>query len=580
MLLLEHDYGDAEVLAHLQRIHKACFSDYDLADVVRYIEEQTYLNGDRFSFRDHEFQKDIVSDTHPEVNVQKCAQVGMSEIMARYALAVCRVMPYFSTILTMPGANDASNFFKTRIDAVINDSPDLRNNLDTSIDNTEMKGFGGSLLYGRGTRGSTAALSVPADLLIHDELDRSDPSTIQQYVSRLKHSSWKMIRRFGTPTQNGVGIAAAMAISKRYRDLCKCNHCNHWFAPNYHDHVVIPGYSGTKQEVSPHNLMHLEWEKAYLACPKCGKEPSLQRENRSWVCENPNDNFAAKGYFVTPFSVPNVVPISRIVQESTLFKWPEFCNQTLGETSSESGAALSEDDIRACIYNTGSLDTNEVHAMGVDLGAVCYFTIGRRDLAGRLHVVHRERVPLALLHEARERLMARYKVITSVWDWQPYTDTVIDLQSADQNLYAARYAVATNPQIFTVRTKEESEADGQLPLKLAIISREVHFDEIMKLFQQKRIIWQSQGQLEDELFIKQCLDMKRSLQLDKFGDSFYSWVKAANDQDHFHHSLGYLNVACLLLPTASTNIALSGMPLFSRIKVATRKETTVFGSVR
>ena len=569
MDFLTDDYGDDEVNKHLQRLYNASFNNYDLADVVRYIEEKTYLNGDRFSFKDHEFQKDILSDTTQIVNVQKCAQIGMSEAMARYALAISRVMPYFSTILTMPGANDAQDFFKTRIDAVINDSPDLRGYLDPQINNTSMKGFGGSLLYGRGTRGSTAALSVPADLLIHDELDRSDPHTIQQYVSRLKHSKYQMIRRFGTPTTTGKGIALAMSMSKRYRHMVKCNHCNHSFAPNYHDHVVIPGWNKPKKELDKHSLLSTGWENAWVCCPKCGKEPNLGPNYREWVCENPQDKLSEKGYFITPFSVPNVVPISRIVQESTMFSWGEFCNQTLGETSSSSAEGLLEDHVLDCKYTNGSLyDSGSIHAMGVDLGAMCYITIGRKTSEGILLVVHRERVPLGELRAARTRLMTKYRVLTSVWDWQPYTELVIDLQEKDKNLYAGRYAVAKNPQIFTIQTKEESIKEGQLPLKLVILSRDLHFDVIMEMFKNQTIQWQAQGDADDKLFVAQCLDMKRVLKPDKFGDAYYTWMKQDNDQDHYHHSLGYLRTACELMPTAKANLLFSSsIPIVTSFRV-------------
>ncbi len=580
MLAIEDDdYGDRDVNEHLRRIKTACFNSYDLADVVRYIEEKTFLAGDKFSFKDHEFQKDIISDISQEVNVQKCAQVGLSEVMARYALAICRVMPYFSTILTMPGANDSVKFFKTRINAVINDSPDLREALDKDIDNTEMKGFGGSILYGRGTRGSTAALSVPADMLIHDELDRSDPHTIQQYVSRVKHSKYKMIRRFGTPTINGLGIALAMTISKRKHHMCRCNHCGERFVPSYHDHVIIPGWDKPKNEISAHNLGQIKWENAYLACPYCGKQPSLLPEHREWVVENPGDSYSAVGYFVTPFSAPNVVPISRIVKESTLFTWPEFCNQTLGETSTNEAASLTVDDIKACKYSSGTLETTELHSMGVDVGHVCYFTIGRRT-EGRLLVVYRERCSLADYKATRARLMERFHVLTSVWDWQPETAMILELQGQDENLYAGRYKNVDSTIGFSIQSKEESLAEGQLPLKMTLINRETHFDDLMYLFKNRRVVWAAQGEIEDQLFSDQLLDMKRVLVPDAYGEARYKWVKADNDQDHYHHSLGYLNVACQLMETATANFALAGLPLFSRIHVASKKQIQTYGSLR
>jgi hypothetical protein len=42
------------------------------------------------------------------------------------------------------------------------------------VNNGEVKQFGESFLYFRGTKGVTAAISVPADCLVHDEYDFSD----------------------------------------------------------------------------------------------------------------------------------------------------------------------------------------------------------------------------------------------------------------------------------------------------------------------------------------------------------------------------------------------------------------------
>lgn len=574
-------FSDPELQDHYDRIWQAAFDTYDLADVVRFIEEKTYLNGNRFSFKDHEFQRDIASDTHPDINVQKCAQVGMSELMARYVLGVCRIIPYFSAILTMPGANDSVNFFRTRIDPIINDSPELRDVMEPSLDNTEIKGIGTSLLYGRGTRGSTAALSVPADMLVHDELDRSDPHTIQQYQSRIKHSNWKLTRKFGTPTIPGTGIALAMAESHRLHHMVKCNHCNAQFVPSYHSHVHIPGYDRDKKEINAHNLMTLQWEKAALLCPKCGKEPSLQPEFREWVCENPLDNLSARGYYVTPFSVPNVVSFAQIVKESTKFTWPEFCNQTLGETSQETSATLTAEDVLACRYTQGQLAGGELHCMGVDLGSICHFTVGRMTLAGELLVVYRERCTVTQLRETRLRLMQNYRVLTSVFDWQPYTDTVLDLQKNDPNLYAALYSNAhtQGTATFTVKSAEENTREGKLPLTEVRLSRDLHFDELMNMFKQRKVVWQAQGEIDDALFVAQMTDMKRTLIFDKFNDGRYTWVKKPNDQDHYHHSVGYLYTACRLMPTATGDVSFYHVPVVHRIKIANRQETEVFGSV-
>lgn len=574
-MLPTYQYVDAEIQAHYNRLHAALYNTYDLQDVVRYIEENTYLNGDRYSFKDHEFQKEIISDTTRDVYVQKCAQVGLSEIMARYVIGLCRIMPYFSAILTMPYAGDATNFVKTRINPFINGSPDLKAAMNKDLDNTQIKEIATSLFYARGTSGETAALSVPADLLVHDEVDRSDPFTLQQYQSRIKHSPWKLTRLFGTPTVDGAGIALAMQSARRKRHMVKCHCCNHYFVPSYHHDVVIPGYDGDKRDIDKDNINKLQWRDAFVMCPSCHGRPSLQVEHRSWVFENPLAQLDAVGYYVTPFSVPNVVSTPQIVLESTKFTWSEFCNQTLGETNSDRSEELTKDDIEACEYKEGNLETASLHCMGADMGNICHVLVGRFTDEGDLLVVHRERVPMARFVERALELKRKYRILTSVLDAYPHTDTVLGMQKTDKNLFGGVYHSSKKLATYAIVKAEEDEKKGKLPITQAQIHRNINFDQVMTLYKKRKLIWASGDALTRDTFVSQCLDMKRKQEVNRDGEMVYVWVKSAQGNDHFHHALGYLHVACQLNGMAARGLGGSGTSrLIAVVRMSSRTEST------
>lgn len=561
-------HADPALTEHLRRLEQALFNSYDLGDVVRYLEERTYLKGDRFSFVDHEFQKDILSDTSKTLYVQKCAQVGLSECMARYALAVSRVMPYFSVILTLPYANDATNFTKTRLDPIIDESPDLRDSVDGDLNNASIKAIGSSLLYMRGCSGSTTALSVPADMLIHDEVDRSDPDTLAQFQSRIKHSKWKLTRRFGTPTTEGRGIALEMKTARRMRRAVTCCHCDHQFVPSFHLHVKIPDYSGEFKDINKHNIDSLRWQEARLHCPECDGEPDLSPPYREWICENPSDNFEAIGYYVTPFEVPNVVTIPSLILEITKYKtWAEFVNQALGETADAGNAQLTEEDVEKCKYTAGSLVSNELHAMGIDVGQTCHITIGRRTLDGRLLVVYREQVPLAKLATRRRELAAKWRVLITVVDAFPETNLVHQMQGQDKNLYGGVYSSNIKLATYEIVMVDKDEAEGKLPINQAKIHRDVNFDEVMAMYKAGSIAWAPMGDHTDRLWTLHMLDMKRVQEFDKHQEIFYTWKKSKDGNDHFMHSLGYLHVASQLMSTASRDISFAGVSLFSTFRV-------------
>lgn len=566
---------DPEIRAHLLRLETALFNSYDLGDVVRYLEEKTYLKGDRFSFVDHEFQKDILSDTSRVVYVQKCAQIGMSEAMARYALAICRVMPYFSVILTMPFAADSSNFSKTRLSPIIEESPDLRESVDQDLDNSEIKGIGTSLLYTRGCSGTTSAISVPADMLIHDEVDRSDPDALGQYQSRIKHSKHKLTRKFGTPTIDDVGIALDMKSAQRYRRAVICHHCGHTFVPSFHTDVKIPGYEGRLRDITKYNLPTIDWHHARLHCPGCDAEPSLAPEHRLWICENPNDKFEAIGYFVTPFDVPNVVTVPSLVQEITKYKtWAEFVNQALGETANESESQLTRSDIVNCKFSDAQLVSNSIHHMGIDVGQLCTVTVGRKDELGRLLVVHKERVLLAQLQARKAELKRQHRVLMTVIDSQPETYLVHQLQKGDKNVYGGVYHQNKKLATYELVMITEQPKEGKLAINQAKIHRDVNFDEVMFLFKAGMILWQADQSSEDDLFVEHCLDMKRKQIMSTQMELAWSWVKSTAGHDHYMHALGYLHVACELAPTASTNMSFGLFPIAHRVKVTEKKSTT------
>ena len=100
----------------LQRLQDSVSDVYSLSHLDTWIEKKTYLDGRKFSFKNHEFQRSIIQDACETSIVVKCAQIGLSEILARWTLAACATQNDFTVIYTFPTTNDAEKFCKTRID--------------------------------------------------------------------------------------------------------------------------------------------------------------------------------------------------------------------------------------------------------------------------------------------------------------------------------------------------------------------------------------------------------------------------------------------------------------------------------
>lgn len=534
----------SEFLDHIQRLRTAISESYDLAQLPKWIADHTYHKGRKYSFKDYEFQQEILSDTSRIINVQKSSQVGLSEIQARWALAISEVFPSFSTIYTMPFSSDVKNFARTRVDPVIAGSPRLTAAMNGDLDNSEIKQIHSSLLYFRGTAGTMSAISVPADCVISDEIDRSDSDTLGQYTSRLSASDYRLRRNFSTPTVEGYGISLEMQTSRRYRRLCKCDHCNHWFQPKY-ENIKIPGYDKELKLINKQNLHSTRYLEAEVICPECGKAPDLAAKNWAQVLENSDATYEAAGYFVTPFQCQKK-SISSLISDSTEYRsFAEFTNQGLGETCEEASEALTLEDLKAAKTIT-SLDSSFVHAMGIDVGLLCHICVGRSTLEGHLLVVHREIVPVANLERRKNELKSKYKIMLTIMDTQPFTELVMRFQATDKTLFGANFAVAKLASPYELKMFDGDEKEGKLPVHLAKISRDRNFDVLLGMFKNREVLIYTQDEALDELFDKHCLDPKRIQVFDNDQTLTYTWKKSKVGNDDFFFALGFLLAACKL----------------------------------
>jgi len=554
----------------LQSTITAVNESWDLKDAAKFISTHTYLRGSRYSFRDHEFQEKIITDDAQIVNTQKCSQIGLSEIMARFGVAVVNMIPDFSVIVTFPFSGDASNFAKTRIDPFIESSPKLKEAVNRKMNNGEIKQFNTSFMYFRGTNGKTQAISIPADMIISDEIDRSDPHVLSQYTSRLTHSKYKLRRNFSTPTIPGYGIAKEMDESLRFRNLCKCNHCARWFLPDYFEHVKIPGYDHSLRTITKSNLPRTRYFEANLHCPHCGAVPDLGPEHREWAAENPSSNLEAHGYFVSPFDAPKLISVVDLIKASTMYaRFTEFVNQNLGLPEEDASESLMLSDLNAAQLPPGtSLESSQLHCMGIDQGLICHIAIGRLTLEGDFLICHRERCTLADLPERKRKLAAQWKVVITVVDSQPNVFLVQQLQLSDKNCYGGVYT--NNKKLiepFKIKMFEGDPEEGKLPIHTVQINRDKAFDLLLGAIKRGSMKWAPINPEDDEMFEKHLLDMRRVQVYDDNMELTWTWVKSKEGQDHYHHTTLYLWIACQLRSTANRVINLSGVSLMRTFKV-------------
>lgn len=557
---------------HIARL-RSSLSAHSHSTICEFLTEHTYLRGKKFSFDGHEYQRQILEDPSPHKVIPKSAQMGISEMMARLALAKAVLVNGFSTIYTLPAASAAQNFMKTRIDPIIDSSPYLSELVNKDVDNSSIKRFGtDSYLYLKGAQVDRQAISVPADLVVMDEVNNSNADVLTLYESRLIHSLHTPggeTVKLSTPTVPGIGIDVAYKQSRRHVNMCKCVACNHWFLPDYYEHVKVPDFDEDLRSITKAHFANpkFRWAEAYVMCPHCGAPANLLPEHRQWVLENPEDTFIAAGYKVSPFDCPTVITAASLVKSSVDYaRYTDFENQRLGISSEDRETTLSRAELDAVIiseYPGGG----HSYVMGVDLGMICWITIAAVLPGNLMILVHVEGVPLYDLRSRRMELARQYRVRMTVSDANPYTETVYQMQQEDANLFAAIYVRSKTIDLFKVQDRDENKDKAVPSLRQVNIVRDKVFDLIMMQVRTGLILKVSDK--HDEVWKSHLLDQKRVKEFS--GEEMITVWRKTQGEDHLHHSLLYARVASLMLGVASG--AFAGWPMvLGKFKVEEAKK--------
>lgn len=555
---------------HLERLRIGANENYDLGRVAEYITTHTYLLGQKYSFKGHEYQERIVSDQSRVVNVQKPSQVGLTELCVRITVALTEMFPGFSVAYTMPFSGDARDLCKTRVMPMIEESPRLKRAVNPDVYSTEIIQLNQSFLYFRGTTGSTQALSIPLEMVISDEIDKCDRDMLTIYTSRLAHGKYKLRKNFSTPTIKGHGIDLEMQTSRRFKNFCKCNRCDSWFYPDYFAHVKVPGFDAGLETITASTVSGTRYAEAKLLCPSCGKEPSLRPEFRQWVQENNDANFEAAGYYVSPFDSTFRTP-PLLIRESTEYaQYREFRNQALGLTAEGGAEALELEDLNVA-KTTTDLNSTSAHCMGIDVGVLSHINVGRLTPEGILLIVHREVVALSSLERRKNELKAKFRVLITVIDGQPFTDLVARLQRSDKALFGSNFSVTRTAETYSVKMFDGLEAEGKMPIHQAKIARDRAFDQLLGLFKRREIKIYIQDQTMDESFDKHWLALKRVQVVTSPDGLVYEWHKPKSGDDDWAFSSLFLLAACKLRGSVgnSTPLLTQGVSLMSTFRVKT-----------
>jgi phage terminase large subunit GpA-like protein len=133
------------------------------------------LEGRPFSFQGHEYLRVIYDDTAPRVVLSKAAQIGGTTFALLRSVHAC--LNNLNVIYFFPTRTDVLEFSKSRVRSLIADNPFLSKKM-TDTDMAGLKKIGEAYIYFRGMQSTVGMKSVPADMIVFDELDEATPDAV------------------------------------------------------------------------------------------------------------------------------------------------------------------------------------------------------------------------------------------------------------------------------------------------------------------------------------------------------------------------------------------------------------------
>jgi len=334
-------------------------------------------------FNKHLFLFEPYTDLSKEQVILKAAQVGLSSLAVLKALYLAKKLGV-DIIYTLPTDADVGVFVGGKVNRFIRQNPILQSYTQDK-DTVEQKKVGDGMIYYRGTFTKRAAISVSADVLIHDELDFSDQEIIGDYQSRLQHSNYRWMWCFGHPSAQGVGVSAVWDKSDQKHWFIKCNHCEK------EQYMSFPE--------------SINQEKLIFQCKYCFKELSEEaRRVGRWVKKYKDREIS--GYWI-PLLIAPWITAKDIIEKFNNSTEEFFYNRVLGLPYVGAGNKVNQQDILQNLTE----DINEQKGrivIGCDTGEWLRFVVGNQD--GLFYYGQTKK------YEDIELLLKRYPMSIAVFD--------------------------------------------------------------------------------------------------------------------------------------------------------------------
>lgn len=523
--------ANAYSAAMLQRMERRYSKDAVDMPHSEWIELNTKLKGRPFSFDRFPFQRAITDDMHPNMDVKKISQVGLTEVQIRKVLSFLRRNRGMSAIFTLPDEKLFKKISQSRVMPIVKENAVFNTEEDEdAVRSMSTMQFGMSWLYMTAS-GEGDATSTSADAVFNDELDLTDQAMVALFNSRLQGSLIRINQRFSTPSYAGFGIDAGYNISDQREYMVRCDACNHWQVPEFNRRFVrIPGLPDEVMDLSEIDdsmIDMIDLPNSYVCCEQCERPLDLASTNREWVANFPSRT-QGRGYWVRPFSTSHL-GVDYIVDQLLKYKRRDYMrgwhNTVLGEAYTDGNARLDQDAIDRCF--TSAIKIPEISPdapvfVGIDVGQVCHVVLGTGTSVQNAHAFSFLAMPVGEVLEYLKAIQARYRLIQGCVDRHPYQPT------------AESFRDGTKGKVWPVEYRGTAELNLKEEEQYGQVNRTMFLDQVARQIRNGNLKMSGYGH-QKGLIIEHLRDLVR----DEKPEEPAKFIKLTGN-DHFYHALGFM----------------------------------------
>jgi hypothetical protein len=499
-----------------------------------------------YSFLRHPWCREMHDSRFPSNVGMKSAQMGFTEVglnLAFFGIDVEKI----NVLYVLPNKNpDASDFSSSRFDPALELSDHLQN-LFSNVQNVGHKRAGAANLFIRGSNSRSQLKSIPAGLIIFDELEEMTqeniPLAMERLSGQLKRSDWKI----STPMVPNDGIHKYFLASTQDEFFFPCPSCGKWITLHFdptgknQNNLIITGE--TQHDPSLVNS-HLICHECKNKLPHEGKIEYLQKGK--WVGKHEGRD--ARGFYINQLFGMNEPQSPIVLAKAYLaalindLALQEYWNSKIGIPRVPENAQLTDDHIEQCVTNQRQVDfrpTDGIITMGVDVGKKLHVVINDWELHGRSgNDVNSFAIARNLYHttvydfEELDHIVRAFRINYCVIDAQPETRKAIEFANRFYGrIRACRY---TNNVLGRMLTKGPDE---ELTIN---VDRTSWLDMTLGRFRSKTIKLPIDTKLE---YKAQMKTQVRVTKLDKHSNPVSRYVTPGDAPDHYAHAANYAEIA-------------------------------------